>query len=53
MSIDVKTYRHVLTILDIELFDTILSEDTEHTLAWILPWHLNDILLRHPRVTSA
>ena len=52
MGVDVELDGEILTILDVELLDTVLSEETEHTLAGILSGHLDDILLRHPRVAS-
>ena len=45
MGINVKRDSQVLTHLNVKLLDTILSEDTEHTLSGILPGNLNDIVL--------
>jgi hypothetical protein len=51
VGVDVELDGEVFTVLDVELFDAVLSEETEHTAAGILSGHLDDILLRHPRVT--
>ena len=36
MSVNVELDGQVLTLLDVELFDAILAEETEHTLTGIL-----------------
>jgi len=47
-SVDIKLDSKVFTILDIELFDTILTEKVEDTTLRILAWHFEHIFLRHP-----
>ena len=51
MGIDIELNREILTLLDVELLDAVLAEDTEKTLAGILTRNLDDIILRHPIVT--
>ncbi len=53
MGIDIELDGEILTLLDIELLDTVLSEKTEHTTTGILTRYLDDIFLRHPIVTCA
>ena len=50
MGINIKLDSHILTVLNVELTDTILAEYTKTALTGILTWNFNDILLRHPRV---
>lgn len=50
MSIDIELNREIFTLLDVELLDAVLAEDTEKTLAGILTRNLDDIILRHPVV---
>lgn len=45
MGIDIELHGEVLTLLDIELLDTVLAKQTEDAFAWILTWHLDDIFL--------
>ena len=52
MCINVKLYRQVFARLDIKLPDTVFTKDAEHTLARILAWYFDYILLRHPRIAS-
>ena len=51
MGINIELYGNILSLLDIELFDTILTEKTEYAFARILSRNLNDIFLRHPGIT--
>ena len=51
MGVDVELDGQILTLLDVELFDAILAEKTEHALTGILTGHFDDILLRHPVVS--
>jgi len=52
MSVDIKLHSEIFTLLDIELLDAIFSEDTEKTFTGILARNFDDIVLRHPIVTS-
>ena len=52
MGVDIKLHGDIFTLLDIELLDAILSEDTEKTLAGILTRNFDHIVLRHPVVSS-
>ena len=45
MSIDIERYGDVLTHLDVELLDTVLTENAEHTFLGILTWYFDNILL--------
>ena len=51
VSINIKLHGKILALLNIELFDTILSKDTEKTFTWILSGHFNHVVLRHPVVS--
>ena len=51
MSVNIKLDGDVLTHLDVKLFNTILTKNTEKTFFRILAWYFNDIILRHPCVT--
>ena len=51
MRIDIELDGEIFTLLDIELFDSVLTKEAEYASAWILTRHLDDILLRHPTVT--
>ena len=51
MGIDVELNGQILTLLDVELLDTILSEDAEKTFTWILSGHFDNVVLRHPIVS--
>ena len=53
MGVDIELYGQILALLDIELLDTIFTEDTEEALAGILARDFNDIILRHPVVACA
>ena len=53
MGINVKLYGNILTILYIELLDTVFAKDSEHTTTRILAGNLDNIVLRHPVVASA
>ena len=53
MSVNIELNGHVFVHLDIELLDTVFAEDTEDTTTRILSGNLNDIILRHPRITCA
>ena len=53
MSVNVELNRQVLTHLNIKQLDTVFAKYAEHTLPGELTRHLNDIILRHPRVTRA
>ena len=48
MCVDVERDCYVLAHLDIELFDAILTEDTEDTLLGILSRYFDNVILRHP-----
>ena len=48
MGINIKLYSDIFSLLDIELFDSVFTKDTEDTFAGILPRHFNYILLRLP-----
>ena len=48
MGINVKGHGVVLIHLNIKLFDTVLTEDTEDTTTGILAGNFNNIVLRHP-----
>ena len=50
-GINIKLDCQILTILDIELLDTILTKDVEHAPLGILTRHFKYILLSHPRIT--
>ena len=52
MGVDIKLHSEILPLLDVELLDTVLSEDTEKTLARILTRNFYHIVLRHPVVSS-
>ncbi len=45
MCIDIKLNGDVFAHLDIELFDAVLAENTEHTFFGILTWHFDNIFL--------
>ena len=51
MGINIKGDGHVFVHLNVKLLDTVFTEETEDTLTGILTGHLDDIFLRHPRVT--
>ena len=53
MRIDIKLNSQILAILDVKLFDTVLTKKAKETFSGILTWYFNNILLRHPGVTSA
>ena len=48
MGINIKGHCVVLSHLNIKLFDTVLTEDTEDTTTGILTGNFNNIILRHP-----
>ena len=50
MGINIKLDSHILTVLNVELTDTILAEYAEHATLGILTGNFDDIILRHPRV---
>jgi len=45
MGINIERYGNVFAHLNVELLDTILTENTEHTFSGILTWYFDDILL--------
>ena len=51
MGVNIKLHSKILALLNIELFNTILTKDTEKTLSRILPRNLNYIILRHPVIS--
>ena len=51
MGINIKLHGKIFTLLDIVLFDTVFTEDTEKTFLGVLSWNLYDIILRHPVVS--
>ena len=51
MGVDIKLYRQIFTLLDVELLNAVFAEDTEKTLTGKLTGHLDDIILRHPIVS--
>ena len=53
MGINIERYGNVFAHLNVELLDTILTEDTEQTFLRILAWNFDNIVLRHPRITRA
>ena len=53
MGINIKLYGQILTILNVELTDAILSKDAEYATLRILSWNFDYIILRHPRIARA
>ena len=49
-GINIKLYRQILTLLDIELLDAILTENVKQTTLRILSRYLQDIFLSHPLI---
>lgn len=51
VRINIKLHGEVFALLNVELLDSILTKKAEDALAGILTGHLNDVFLRHPRVS--
>ncbi len=48
VCINIEAHGDILTLLNIELLDTVFAKNTEHALARILPGNFYHIVLRHP-----
>ena len=53
MGVNIEADGQLFTHLNVKLAETILTENGEYTLSWILTWHLNHKLLRLPVVTCS
>ena len=49
--INVELNCQFVSILNIELFDTILTKNVKHTTLWVLTWYFKNILLGHPSIS--
>lgn len=52
VSVNIELNGQLFAGLNVELLDAVFTKEAEHTLAWILAWHFDDILLAHPRIAS-
>ena len=51
VSINIERDGHVFVHLNVKLLDAVFTENAEDALTGILSGHLDDIFLRHPRIT--
>ena len=48
MRVNIELDSDILIHLNVELFNAVFTKNTEYATSWILPWHFDNIVLRHP-----